>query len=209
MARQRGCRAGDPRLRQFRKAVQARYLDTAEKQSAMHVTLAQYFHSQGYWRESLEDQRKRAKKLPPTPRPATRRKVEELVYQRLRASQIEELEDLLTDLFFLEAKTETGMVFELAIDFSNVVAALPEERPRRRILYLLEEAVRRDIHFITSHPTTFFNVSGTHLGGLIALKLQSITNCRRKVGRRMARPRSRLNQNFAVCLSRGVPPRNR
>ncbi len=48
------------------------------------------------------------------------------------------------------------MIFELAKDFHDAVAAMPSEHPRHRMLELLEEAMRRDIHFIDGHPTTLF-----------------------------------------------------
>lgn len=67
------------------------------------------------------------------------------------AKRWDDLETLLTDLFYLEARTLAGRVFELAGDFSIAVKALPEDRPQRRILRLLEEALRRDIHFIARH----------------------------------------------------------
>src|SRR4051812_32450521 len=63
----------------------------------------------------------------------------------------DELERLLTDLFFLEAKTEAGMVLDLADDFTTAVQALPGIRPLRCVLRLLEEALRRDIQFIQRH----------------------------------------------------------
>jgi WD40 repeat protein len=62
-----------------------------------------------------------------------------------------DLESLLTDLPFLEAKTEAGQVFDLVGDFAAAVAAMPAKRPCRRILELLEEAIARDIHFIHRH----------------------------------------------------------
>jgi WD40 repeat protein len=48
------------------------------------------------------------------------------------------------------------MLFDLVQDFSAAVSAMPHDHPRRRILTLLEEAIRRDIHFIDRHPTTLF-----------------------------------------------------
>ena len=48
------------------------------------------------------------------------------------------------------------MIFDLAMDFSHALAAMPQDHPRRCILALLEEALRRDIHFIARHPTTLF-----------------------------------------------------
>ncbi|MCC6794082.1 MAG: WD40 repeat domain-containing protein, partial [Candidatus Hydrogenedentes bacterium] len=48
------------------------------------------------------------------------------------------------------------MVFELARDFHDALAAMPREHPKRSALELFEEAIRRDIHFIDRHPTTLF-----------------------------------------------------
>jgi len=48
------------------------------------------------------------------------------------------------------------MIFELAQDFSNASAVMPSSHPKRRILELLEEAIRRDLHFIARHPITLF-----------------------------------------------------
>jgi hypothetical protein len=62
------------------------------------------------------------------------------------------------------------MIFDLAKDFSAALAAMLEEHPKRRMLELLEEAIRRDIQpptplltrgcggpgFIARHPTTLF-----------------------------------------------------
>jgi|GEM_PF-6566074 len=48
------------------------------------------------------------------------------------------------------------MIFELAQDFHEALAAMPKEHPRRRILGLLEEAIRMDLHFINCHSTTLF-----------------------------------------------------
>ena len=48
------------------------------------------------------------------------------------------------------------MIFDLAQDVDDAVAAIPRGHPKHRILELLEEAIRRDIHFIDRHPTTLF-----------------------------------------------------
>ena len=48
------------------------------------------------------------------------------------------------------------MIFELADDFADALAALPADHPKRRMLELLQEAIRRDIHFMDRHPTTLF-----------------------------------------------------
>lgn len=48
------------------------------------------------------------------------------------------------------------MIFSLVQDFAAAIAATPEAHPRRRVVALLEEALRRDVHFIDRHPTTLF-----------------------------------------------------
>ncbi|REK26402.1 MAG: WD40 repeat domain-containing protein [Planctomycetota bacterium] len=48
------------------------------------------------------------------------------------------------------------MIFDLVKDFADVLNAMPEQHSRGRILKLLDEAIRRDVHFIDRHPTTFF-----------------------------------------------------
>lgn len=74
----------------------------------------------------------------------------------IAAQRWDDLEAMLTDLFFLEAKAEAGLVFELADDFAAALQHLPSDRPVRRILELLNEALRRDLHFIATHPSAFF-----------------------------------------------------
>jgi len=48
------------------------------------------------------------------------------------------------------------MIFKLAEDFADALAAMPADHPKPRMLELLQEAVRRDIHFVARHPTTLF-----------------------------------------------------
>jgi WD40 repeat protein len=132
------------------KAVRERYFATPEKQEAAHARLADYFHGQPF----------RAAPSPPRGAGGARgqpnvRKVDELPWQRLQARQWQECERLLTELDFLEAKAEAGLIFDLARDFRDVLDALPAETPAR-LLALLEEALRRDIHFLVRHPTALF-----------------------------------------------------
>lgn len=47
------------------------------------------------------------------------------------------------------------MIFELVKDFSAVLAAMPADHPKGHILRLLEEAIRRDIHFIARHARDY------------------------------------------------------
>ena len=48
------------------------------------------------------------------------------------------------------------MIFDLVRDFAAVLDAMPARHSRRCILKLLDEAIRRDVHFIDRHPTTLF-----------------------------------------------------
>ena len=69
--------------RSFLDAVRARCLPDNGVTRARHLALAEYFHEQDNWRESLVAQRVRAQTAPPTSRPANLRKIEELAWQRL------------------------------------------------------------------------------------------------------------------------------
>jgi hypothetical protein len=107
--------------RNLARAVRERYLGTEEKQRAAHARMAAYFQGQEYFLESLKEQRQRARRLPPTPRPVNVRKVDELPWQLYRACAWEKSQQLLTDLLFLAAKAEAGMIFPLLGDFDRIV----------------------------------------------------------------------------------------
>jgi WD40 repeat protein len=124
------------------------------KSQKYHLLLTDYFHSKDYFLESIEKQRARAKELPPTPRPVNIRKVTELPWQTMKVKDLKKTEELFTNLFFLEAKTEAGNIFELLSDLRNAIKILPTNNIINSILCLLVEAIRRDIHFIDRHPTT-------------------------------------------------------
>ncbi len=155
--------------RSFWKAVRAKYLPDARSRHDSHQILAEYFDRQDWWRESLDEQRSRAQRLPPTPRPANLRKVTELPAQRFAICReakagewaqdldvaYQQVEQLFTKLDFLEAKNACGLVFELPSDFKQSLEILPEARPIQRILKLLDEALRRDIHFIARHAVDY------------------------------------------------------
>jgi WD40 repeat protein len=61
------------------------------------------------------------------------------------------LYSLLTDIFFLESKTQEVSVFDLATDFTEAIEITPDNGPYHKILRLLEEAILKDIHFIDRH----------------------------------------------------------
>jgi len=119
---------------QLREAVEREYLDEPHEPLAAHGSLAGYFAAQGY---------------------SNRRTLEELPHHQTRARLWDKLEATLTDLPFLEAKHEAGLTFELVGDFSRAIEALPEDRRQYRILCLLDEALRRDIHFIVRHAQDY------------------------------------------------------
>ena len=73
----------------------------------------------------------------------------------LSAGQTDQLAELLQELPWLEAKNQHGLVFDLVQDYEAAIAAANLNHSRRRILKLLEEALRRDIHFITGHAEDY------------------------------------------------------
>lgn len=121
--------------RQLREAVERRYLPDEDTKRQTHADIAGYFEAQ-----------------PPT----DRRKLEELPWQLAQGGRWAGLEKTLTDLEFLEAKVEQGMVFEVAMDFATANAALPRDRHWAWNLRLLERALRADLSFIARHPETLF-----------------------------------------------------
>jgi len=121
--------------RQVGDAVRRRYLPTEDALAQAHLHLAEYFDGLEYWAESLEAQRARARRLPPTPRPANVRKVVELPYHRLAVAKLvdpdssnpdavyrgsdgqdvrvwDAVADQLTNWQFLEAKAEADSNFQ-------------------------------------------------------------------------------------------------
>lgn len=113
--------------RQVAEWIKARFVDNAswstpdgnEGKENPHGRLATFFASQDFFLESLEEQRARARRLPPTPRPANIRKVDELPWQLLEVAKLfgkddpksphwDAVADLFTDLHFLEAKAEAA-----------------------------------------------------------------------------------------------------
>ena len=109
--------------RQVGEAARRRYLAGEPELVETHLHLADYFDSLNFWVESLEAQRARARRLPPTPRPANVRKVVELPFHRLEVAKLagrddakspywDAVADLLTNWEFLEAKAEADPYFE-------------------------------------------------------------------------------------------------
>jgi len=112
--------------RQVADAVRRRHL-AGDALLKAHLHLAEYFDGLDYWAEPLEEQRARARRLPPTPRPANVRKVVELPHHRIEAAKLgggddpnselwDAVADLLMDWQFLEAKAEADPNFGFEAD---------------------------------------------------------------------------------------------
>jgi WD40 repeat protein len=74
----------------------------------------------------------------------------------IQGQQWDVLEAILTDPAFLDAKVASGHVFALVEDFAAALAALPADRPGRRLVELLGRAVRRDAGFLARHRNALF-----------------------------------------------------
>jgi tetratricopeptide (TPR) repeat protein len=117
---------------QFSAAAMDAWLKTDAQRQTAHMQLADYFHSQDNFLESLEDQP--VGRLPATSRPVNVRKVAELPWQRLQAKQWPHLADILTDLMFLELAWQQNQedvlrywdVLESESHFSMVTSYTPE-----------------------------------------------------------------------------------
>jgi WD40 repeat protein len=62
---------------------------------------------------------------------------------------------ILTDLRWLEAKNKAGLVFDLVTEYALVLKRISRKHPRRQIIELLVEGLRRDIHFIHNHARDY------------------------------------------------------
>jgi WD40 repeat protein len=138
-------------------AVALRYLyETPSGQRDVYDRLAEYFLRQPYMEPDGG---------------ANLRKLDELPWLLLQAGRLDESESLLLTLQFCESKTKAGMVRELAEDFAAATRArlqgasrpAPQgaeyadgRQPMRPLLTLLEEAIRREIAFLTRNPDSFF-----------------------------------------------------
>ena len=68
----------------------------------------------------------------------------------------EALEEILTDLPFLQKMVDVGLILELLANYEAAVATLPADRPRAALLKLLGIALRQNAHFISRHPASLF-----------------------------------------------------
>ncbi|MBX7208105.1 MAG: DUF4062 domain-containing protein [Verrucomicrobiaceae bacterium] len=202
---------------QFREAAEAKYLDTPEKQRAAHQSVAnclQVFadpHRDGQYRD------------------ATLHALSELPHHQTRAGAWPDLIATLENIFFLEAKVIHDMAFDLVVDFTTAVNALPIEHVERKRLWVLKEALRRDIHFIARHsrdyPQALFQClwnsawwydcpeARTHYLGLLktswlkdAVEEPDVKLCHLLEGWRTERQTYRTNQNWVRSLRPPLVP---
>jgi hypothetical protein len=83
------------------------------------------------------------------------RSLSELVHHQIGGQLWDGVERTLTTLPFLEANVIAGRSSDLANVFAAALEPLSEDRPHHRILRLLDEALRRDIHFIARHAQDY------------------------------------------------------
>jgi len=132
----------DFRHRALAKAVHARYLG-GDRAQRWHGELAAYFHAQPVYVGAGTD------------RPDLR-KLDEQLWQQVRARDWAALERALTDFRFLEAHVRAGRIRELVAGFQDALAVLPQGHGLRDTLTALYGALRRDADFIALHPDTLF-----------------------------------------------------
>lgn len=78
-----------------------------------------------------------------------------LVRHLVEARRLNDTFTVLTDLQFLEARNSADLLFELPSEFHMAISLLAPSDVRVKILVLLEEALRRDIHFINRHSQDY------------------------------------------------------
>ena len=93
------------------KAVRHRYLSKEDIRAGFQRALAEYFNGKGL---------------------ASERMLSETPHHMREAGMWEKLEELLTDLRFVEAKCAAGMTFELVRDYNAALEALPEMQEERQ-----------------------------------------------------------------------------
>jgi WD40 repeat protein len=108
-----------------------------------HKTLANYFADKSLYLD------KSSLKKPNT------RKLFELPWQLTKAGKWNGLESLLTDIHFLETKCIDGKAFDLIDDFKLAIDSYPKDREYYTILFLLYEAIRKDVIYIHDYTESY------------------------------------------------------
>lgn len=136
--------------RSFWKAVRRKYLADVAARIESCRDLSNYFAAQPYPAVALDG-------CPVQ----ENRKVVEVPWLLIQAAcepggDWKPVEDLFCDLAFLEAKIQAGLVFELLGDFATALESMPATCPRRKLLELIEEAIRLDVQFLLRYPLSLF-----------------------------------------------------
>ncbi len=125
------------------RVVSERYLRDPDKFRLSHSHLTTYFQGQA-------DPEKNQSWKGASPRPFL-----VLPFHLARANRRTELIAALENLSFLEAKTAHMLILDLENDFSETLALLPPRHSEYRVLSLVEDALRRNIHFIAIHASDY------------------------------------------------------
>jgi hypothetical protein len=119
----------------FKNAAIERYVtgstaELAPKRTAQewHRLLAHYFIRLPLWVES----RPSSEHAVPSYRKPMLRKVAELPYHETQGELWSELEETLTDLFFIEGKCVAGMPCDLVADYNSALDTMPEAQEQKR-----------------------------------------------------------------------------
>jgi len=140
----------------LRQAVATEFLPDEADRHAIHLALADYFATQGYWINPLGDEEKPTRRLPLEPRSVNLRKVVELPWQRRRAAQWDQLTSVLTDWEYLEACAEGGTVFRLMGEYAEALGSLSKEHTFYGTLELILRFLDESSWAISTNPMVLF-----------------------------------------------------
>ena len=113
-----------------------------------HKILAEYFYELPLWVKKNSDEgrqnQKQDKKIKADYNDdPNKRKVSELPFHMTMAEDWDRVEETLCDLWFVEAKTRNGMVFELIDDYSHALNHIPENQSKLKVEKQKRERVDR------------------------------------------------------------------
>ncbi len=119
-----------------------------------HSDIAEYFGEQDYFLSSVIARRPESMLARASRRPNVR-KLQELPWQRLTVAKMSAewgaVEELLTDLRFLQAKAGAGMIFELADDFQQAVQHMPRTRNGHHVMEVFGNILGREAQVLHDH----------------------------------------------------------
>ena len=125
----------------FRAAAKDRYESTKDElpyratSQGWHRGLSDYFYQLPLWAGKDE----KGNDLP------NRRKVSELLYHLTKGEKWARVEEILTDLYFIDAKCKAGMTYELIMDYNLALDGLPEAQKEKEEERKHDERMQRYI----------------------------------------------------------------